>query len=156
MQIKAPPTSPGIPRPAELRVQGLQVHPLKFKDVEVKHFPLKDLPLSTCNSNSKDPPPALKSDMIALGLTESKVLSPRILRSNGDVKKSTEQFKEPAKQAKMKAKMKGKTKAKKKAEDSAEEKAKREVLADSSDEEPQVKQEDFALFDETRNSSRDG
>ena len=93
-------------------------------------------------------------------MTETKVSSPRTLRSNADVKKSTEQFKEPVKQAKIKTKTKAKTKAKikakKKAEDSAEEKAKREVLANSSDEEPQVKQEDFALFDETRNSSRDG
>ena len=139
----------------------------QIKRCRSKTFSLERPSIIKCNSNFKDPPPTLKSAMIAedksilaKGLTEIKVSSPRTLRPNADVKKSTEQFKEPVKQAKIKTKTKAKTKAKikakKKAEDSAEEKAKREVLADSSDEEPQVKQEDFALFDETRNSSRDG
>ena len=50
--------------------------------------------------------------ILAKGLTESKVFSPRSLRSNGDVKKSTEQFKEPAKESKINTKTKAKTKAK--------------------------------------------
>jgi KRAB domain-containing zinc finger protein len=65
------------------------------------------------------------------------------------VKKSTEQFEEPARLTKTKAKSsRPKPKSKKKVEDSAEFKAKREVLADSSDEETQVKQEVFELIDE--------
>ena len=46
VQINAPPTNPESPGPVELGVQGMQVHPLKLKDVEIKPFPLKDLPLS--------------------------------------------------------------------------------------------------------------
>ena len=87
--------------------------------------------------------------IVAESLTENKVISPRILRSNGDVKKSTEPFEMPAMQAKTKAKTKAKSsrpkpKSKKKVEDSTEEKVKREVLADSSDKETQVKREVFA------------
>ena len=60
----------------------------KIKRCRSKTFSLERPSIITYNSNFKNPPSALKSDMIALGLTESKVLSPRILRSNGDVKNS--------------------------------------------------------------------
>ena len=120
----------------------------KIKRCRSKTFSLDRPSIITCNSNFKDPTKALKADMIALdkailtkGLTESKVSNPRTLRSNADVKNSTAQFEEPAKQAKIKVKTKAKTKSKIKAEDFAEEKAKRDVLADSSDEKTQVKPE---------------
>ena len=44
VQINAPPNNPESPRPVELWVKGVQVHPPKLQDVEVKPFPLTDLP----------------------------------------------------------------------------------------------------------------